>query len=207
MDEQIHSPMAALKQATHVLHRKLDRASDMTRLMARDLQRADYVNVLQKLHGIYAFLEPNMQIAERMVGKVAVWDCKADWLACDLLHLQSLQGEVAAYPDPERVHYGGTLLNIDTQAKLAGCLYVLEGSTLGGRVISDRLRSNPSLHADGALRFFSAYGDETYPRWSTCCASINACLSHEDLRHEACTAARAVFELFLVGFGVKKPAF
>ena len=61
-----------------MLHRKLDRACDMTRLMARDLQRADYVNVLQKLHGIYAFLKPNMQIAERMVKKAAVWDCKAD---------------------------------------------------------------------------------------------------------------------------------
>lgn len=207
MNSPIIYPVAALKQATHLLHRKLDRASGMTRLMAHDLQRAEYVNVLQTLHGIYAFLEPNMQTAERMVGKVAVWDCKADWLTCDLLHLQSLQGEVAASPNPERVHTGGTLLNIDTQAKLAGCLYVLEGSTLGGHVISDRLRNNASLELDGALRFFSSYADDTYPRWATCCASINACLSREDLCREACAAARAVFELFLAGFEVKKPAY
>ena len=206
MDAPLILPTAALKQATHELHRKLDRASGMTRLMARDLKRAEYVNVLQTLQGIYAFIEPNMQAAERLVGEVAAWDCKAGWLACDLLYLQGLQGQAAAEPDPKRVHSGGTLMNIDTRAKLAGCLYVLEGSTLGGRVISDRLRSHISLQVDGGLRFFTAYGDQTYPRWATCCAAINACLTRDELCREACAAARAVFELFIARFEVKEPA-
>ena len=197
-------PTAALKQATHELHRKLDRASGMTRLMARDLKRAEYVNVLQTLQGIYAGIEPKMQAAERLVGKIATWDCKADWLACDLRHLQHEQGAVAASSVPQSIQERGSLPSIDTLAKLAGCLYVLEGSTLGGRVISARLRSNASLQADGALRFFSAYGDQTPLRWSACCAAIDACLPQEELCHEACTAARAVFELFIARFETKE---
>jgi heme oxygenase len=43
-----------------------------------------------------------------------------------------------------------------------GCLYVLEGATLGGRVITRHLSAVPGLVG---FSFFSSYGDEVGPMW------------------------------------------
>ena len=46
-----------------------------------------------------------------------------------------------------------------------GALYVMEGSTLGGRVIAKMmLKKMPHLEA-GGLSFFSGYGEQTGARW------------------------------------------
>jgi heme oxygenase len=59
-------------------------------------------------------------------------------------------------------------VNLPTLAgvpQLLGCLYVLEGATLGGRVITQRLAANLGLQAVSGSAFFSGYGTETAVRW------------------------------------------
>jgi heme oxygenase len=50
-------------------------------------------------------------------------------------------------------------------AQLLGCLYVIEGSTLGGRLITQRLSGHLALRADSGGAFFSGYGAATAARW------------------------------------------
>ena len=49
--------------------------------------------------------------------------------------------------------------------QLLGCLYVIEGSTLGGRLITQRLSGHLALRADSGGAFFSGYGAATPARW------------------------------------------
>ncbi len=51
-------------------------------------------------------------------------------------------------------------------AQALGVLYVLEGSTLGGRVLLKRLRSLPDFPGHLGIRFLSVYGDEAGAMWS-----------------------------------------
>lgn len=56
------------------------------------------------------------------------------------------------------------------RAEALGFLYVLEGSTLGGRVIDKQLRVR-GLSPEG-LSFFQGYGEATGARWKAFCAVL-----------------------------------
>ncbi|RYY93360.1 MAG: hypothetical protein EOO11_19855, partial [Chitinophagaceae bacterium] len=51
-------------------------------------------------------------------------------------------------------------------------LYVLEGSTLGGRFIVKMIAAALPGLPEGALRFFRGYGAETGPMWLTFQAAL-----------------------------------
>jgi heme oxygenase (biliverdin-IX-beta and delta-forming) len=56
------------------------------------------------------------------------------------------------------------LPSINDSATAFGALYVLEGSTLGGKHIAKMLAKNAAV-PEGATRFFSGYGEQTGSRW------------------------------------------
>lgn len=57
------------------------------------------------------------------------------------------------------------LPSIDSKAEAFGALYVLEGSTLGGRMIAKMLLRNPAVSLNGGLHFFNGYGEATAAKW------------------------------------------
>jgi heme oxygenase len=73
------------------------------------------------------------------------------------------------------------------RSEALGFLYVLEGSTLGGRVIDKQLRLR-GLSPDG-LSFFQGYGDATGARWKAFCAV----LERADDKAAAARGARSAF--------------
>ena len=73
------------------------------------------------------------------------------------------------------------------RAEALGFLYVLEGSTLGGRVIDKQLRLR-GLSPEG-LSFFQGYGEATGTRWKAFCAV----LERADDRTAAARGARSAF--------------
>jgi heme oxygenase (biliverdin-IX-beta and delta-forming) len=59
-----------------------------------------------------------------------------------------------------------TLPPIENTGEAFGALYVLEGSTLGGRMIRKMLLSHEHLHLnEEQVQFFNGYGEETASRW------------------------------------------
>ena len=48
-----------------------------------------------------------------------------------------------------------------------GCLYVMEGSTLGGKFIARQVQEKLGLSPEAGTAFFSGYGNETGARWKT----------------------------------------
>ncbi len=57
------------------------------------------------------------------------------------------------------------LPEMKTAANVFGVLYVLEGATLGGQVISRHLNQTLSLTPENGAAFFSGYGAQTGPMW------------------------------------------
>ena len=64
-----------------------------------------------------------------------------------------------------------TALNDDF---ILGCLYVLEGATLGGHVIFKRLVSNPQLaHLHLNFHYYQVYGERLIPNWNQLVLELN----------------------------------
>jgi heme oxygenase (biliverdin-IX-beta and delta-forming) len=57
------------------------------------------------------------------------------------------------------------LPEVSNEAQAFGCLYVMEGSTLGGKFISQVLRKCLGIEAASGAAFFNGYGAETGARW------------------------------------------
>ncbi len=95
-------------------------------------------------------------------------------------------------PEPEEAREPLDRTNLDFAV---GCLYVLEGATLGGQLISRYLETLGIGPTTGGL-FFNGYGAKTGEMWKSFQASATQyCVSDEQIR-EAVTGAKSTFESF-----------
>ena len=75
-------------------------------------------------------------------------------------------------------------------------LYPLEGSTLGGQVISIRLRDNLGLNATNGGRFFNGYGEQTGQYWAEFLDYADRSLRTSDELDLACGFSQQIFAEF-----------
>lgn len=127
--------------------------------------KAGYLQLLRLFYGYYAALE--QRIAPQVNGKLADFGSrrKAGALLSDM---RALQGDTET----------GTRLceqlpDISSYPQALGALYVLEGSTLGGQIITQMIRQRVQ-EAETGLSFFNGYGDQTIPMWQRFKAVVNA---------------------------------
>ena len=79
-------------------------------------------------------------------------------------------------------------------ARAAGCFYVLEGATLGSRVILGLLGRARERPAGDATRFFQGYGPQTGERWATLGRDLQAHLGQdEEAFNQALVAASETY--------------
>lgn len=96
--------------------------------------------------------------------------------------------------DPDRIADCARIPQIRSTAFALGCAYVIEGSTLGGKVIERQLAREEAWFATAPRSFLGCYGDEVGPRWKAFCARLE-CLCAEDCAgDEAVAGAVATFE-------------
>jgi heme oxygenase len=77
-----------------------------------------------------------------------------------------------------------------------GCLYVLEGATLGGQVISRHL-AKLGIGPENGGRFFNGYGAKTGEMWKSFQTSATAYCVTDDQIDEAVNGAQSTFRKFL----------
>jgi heme oxygenase len=145
-----------LRAGTATEHADVEQTLD---LMSPQLQRSRLIAVLERLHGFWAAAETGL---DAWAGRHPADADAVDWpsrrragLFAD--DLRALGSDGAAVPP--------VLPDVDGTDEALGRLYVLEGSTLGGRFIDRHLAGLPRL-ADVRLRAFSPYGPETGARWN-----------------------------------------
>jgi heme oxygenase len=75
---------------------------------------------------------------------------------------------------------------ISSAAQAFGALYVMEGSTLGGKIIARMLLKNAAFPVpEDALHFFSGYRDDTGPKWKAFLEALNKQTAIEEITTSA----------------------
>lgn len=151
--------LTTLKDATRAQHQRLERRSP---LLDPQLTLDRYRETLTAFLAYYRPLEARL-------AAVPDWDdveldLAARWKTPLLERDLGMFGVTAA--DREALPDCGALPAVSGCAHALGCLYVLEGATLGGQVVMRRLAERlPVTRAHGGA-FLAGYGEHTGPMWS-----------------------------------------
>jgi heme oxygenase len=172
--------LAALREATREQHASIEHVLP---LMQPGLRIGSYRRILEAFLGFYAPLEAALaQLARRVPGAISLEGrFKVPWLQDDLRALSVPESELAAIPECRDVPV------IDSTPRALGCMYVLEGATLGGQLIAPRLKEYLGLAPGKGATFFAGYGASTGAMWR----SFVATLDGESPPHQATVSAAA----------------
>ncbi|MHA4844492.1 biliverdin-producing heme oxygenase [Flavitalea antarctica] len=141
-----------LKEYTAEAHTDLERK--MIPHLKKISSRDEYVNLLDFMHGFYEPLE------ERLAPFLPEGPSHSPSanIVKDINELDAgyqLSGKKApGLPD------------IHSAANALGVLYVIEGSTLGGQIITKMLSKQIESDSTGGFSFYNPYGEETLANWN-----------------------------------------
>lgn len=155
-----------LKMATSSSHTALE---DQLPLMNADLSREDYRQFVGRFFGFYAPLEVQLMASphwQQLAFDYAPRQ-KTPRLAQDLSALGISAAALAALPRC------ADLPACTTPEQLLGCLYVIEGATLGGRSITRHLQTRLGLTPESGGAFFDGYGAQTGAYWKAFCTMLS----------------------------------
>ena len=167
--------LARIKESTQVFHTALEHDLDVFHTITT---LESYTKLLQKFLGFYLPIEPSLlDVQNRYIVSLDVQQrSKSPLLLRDLCDLGVPPLTVHTLPLCQ------TLPAVTTPAQMWGCLYVLEGSTLGGTLISKHITQQLGLTAEHGCAFFCSYGSHIGSMWRTFTHSLEAyaCMSHEE---------------------------
>lgn len=176
-----------LRQATTKNHAALE---SQLPLLDPQLNREHYQLFVRRFYGYYAPMEARLLAlpwwAELSLDYGERY--KTPRLRQDLLALGDTSESLAQLPHCQDLPELGTL------SQLLGCLYVIEGSTLGGQIITRQLHSNLGLTLDTGCAFFNGYGEQTAARWKAFCTLLTAFAEQSSGDEEIINTANQTFE-------------
>jgi heme oxygenase len=203
-------PVALRDEIRHATRAEHDDIENRMDLMHADFELKDYGRLLWKYHTFYDTFErfllaradrapgvraPGIRAPGVRAPNFAAFYCrdrlKTPWLASDLKAL-GVDGTVPA----------GTRLDerlaalFPGEQRLLGALYVIEGSMLGGAVLSKQFRRRFGLAPETGLMFFTGYGADTREKWLALLQLLGQFDHDPAARREAIEGARSMFRLF-----------
>jgi heme oxygenase (biliverdin-IX-beta and delta-forming) len=167
-----------LRQETRSAHGELDESLHLIDRLSSMQQRA---NVLAGYHRFHHAAEAAIAL---FLGAIADLDFAARRRSRLIAEDISILGQ-QMLPDP------ATSLDIRTPSQAFGALYVLEGSSLGGRVILKELKRRGVPLA--GLGFLDPYGFNTGPRWRSFLAILEREVDSSEQQRDAVTGALNAF--------------
>jgi heme oxygenase len=176
----------ALRSATRQAHQRLEQRLDIkSRFSTLPAYRAH----LEGTWGFYAALEGCLS-RESFGGGLPDYEMrrKLPLLTQDLLALGASEPQILAL---ERCP---ALPACQDPGSAFGCLYVIEGATLGGQTLAPMVQKKLGM-TDRGVRFLSSYGEEVMPMWRTFLSSLEACCA---LPETQASSERAAVETFAV---------
>lgn len=146
-----------LREATRGMHQELERASPFLR---KDFGRNDYLDWLRQMQVFYRRFDP-MARQSAALGLMG-WDYKprAQLIADDLRDLG--QNPASAGPG---LRDDLVFLNPQDPMQVAGALYVVEGSALGGQILVKLVGRMLGEHSAQGKSSLLPHGPDPYPVW------------------------------------------
>ena len=145
----------------------------------------EYASILAMFYGYFSPVEDRIQ---QYITPSYMADIKQRRTAGNILTDLSAIGMPA-----DSIPLCTSLPAIGSTAQAFGALYVLEGSTLGGKMIAKMLKKNSSFPIpERALTFFEGYGSETGTKWKTFLEVLN---QQQETDEIVATANETFFQL------------
>lgn len=166
-----------LKQATISNHQRVEKLLVLRLRLIHSNE--DYIKLLQLFYSFFGGLEEkiNQYILPFHPGHQPE-KRNTSYIADDI---KILGGTV-----PEKAK-GGDLPEIENYLQAFGALYVIEGSTLGGKIIVQLLQRQLNIDHLKGFSFFHGYGEETESKWASFQKTLN------ELRKNATDTESIVF--------------
>ncbi len=182
----------ALRQETRPLHRQLEANSRMRELISSDLTLEAYGEILLRYHALIATIECCLGAYHD------AWDHYA-YDPNSRVKLPRIEQDLRTLnlePRPPVNVLGTERLLTDSFPAMVGTLYVTEGSSLGGQVISRHLKQHLGLSPDNGAAYFNGYGPDTREHWRAFQNFLKAFASEYSEHEVVVHAANHAFKTF-----------
>ena len=175
-----------LKSATADLHVEVETTLNLDKITTSAAAYSETLCILYCVfdHAYKELVDIDFQPLKIDLGSIGR---RRDWLAADL-HALAL-----ALPLPAPRSLG---FELPTSGHGFGCLYVLEGSALGGRVISKRVKQTLGLGPATGGAYFHGLGRQTASHWSDFLTALNTIPANSAMGADAEAGAIATFVAF-----------
>jgi len=173
-----------LRKNTQSSHEKLE--SELN-LFERCLAKDEYQSVLKRFYGYYEPIRVKVS-ALRLDEYASQIHLRCKWLEDDMTELGS------SFQNLNNLQFCENIPDFTGEASVLGFRYVLEGSALGGQVITRHFRKQWSQEGNQSLSFFNAHGTETGMKWKEFLNHLNSKASLLSQDEEILRGARETFE-------------
>lgn len=175
-----------LRTHTAAAHQQLEKL--LVPRIKQATSTAAYTDVLQLFYGYFKPLEDEISkyVDSRLLPDYEERR-KTAALIADINYLSGLHGPFKLCTQ---------LPAIDNSRQAIGALYVMEGSTLGGKVIKNILMKNLGMDGSNGFDFFGGYGDDTAIKWQVFTDTMNEKFSDPGTHEEVLSAANDTFLKF-----------
>lgn len=180
--------MALLREQTRPQHCALEQNLPWQEVCS---SHSRYVGLLARFYGFYRVWEPAAESQLRQGARAFMRARrKTSLLADDLRWFGWRDCDFAAAPgiSPARLRLHG-------QAMTLGSCYVLEGSTLGGQILSRALERQLGLQDGAGYSYFRSYGPGVHDAWTEFGNFLSVQLAHAPEVAAAVAGAKTTFEV------------
>lgn len=174
---------ATLRASTSSVHERLHEARPFAALAQGRLDRPGYADLLTRLHAFHRAVDPAVASARRVLGLA---DVPAD--GTRVARLEADLADLGATP------YRRIAMPAWGAEEAAGCLYVAEGSMLGGKLIHRQL--DYLFGATEAGRSFFGGGADDGRRWRELCDCLETYGAIAERLGRMTQGAASAFALF-----------
>jgi len=175
-----------LKKATLANHQQLEKM--LVGQMRAVRSKEDYINLLQLFYSYFGGLEEQIDL---YISTRELPDYKQRRKSAALANdIKSLGGTPVSLANLE------DLPPIQNTRQAYGALYVIEGSTLGGKIISKMMAQQLGITDGSGLSFFSGYADDTETMWDKFKQALNQQADNSEQASQVIDTANETFARF-----------
>jgi heme oxygenase len=189
--------MQRLRAETSDLHSHAESRSLQRDIAKGEVDRAAFAAYLGQLYHVHGALEAALREAAERHPEIATLATP------DRMRVPDLDRDLAHYgADPTRIEAGSAATRFielvehtstTNPVALLGALYVLEGSTNGGRFLAHVLRKSWGVDGEG-LSYLDPYGERQQEQWASFKREMDAAAFDADQQDALVAMARHTFE-------------
>lgn len=179
-----------LKTQTANSHKKLESLPVSSCILSPEMKIDDYAHYLKLMHNVHHDVEENVfPLLSNIIGDLKERE-KKHLIEEDLAFLK--------YNKPNPIAVFGS--KNSTIAYALGILYVVEGSSLGGRFILKNIETVPGLNEGKGVSYFTGYGNKTGSHWKNFLNVLTEYQEENNCENEIIKGAIYAFDSIYVHF-------